>query len=241
MSDMLVQIGDARTELHLRLMDLLRAEGTTEGGIVPGELELAQRLEVGRPQVREALSVLEGFGAVRSRQGARRIWVGFNPEAFGRQLGLALGPTPRAVAELLEVRQGLETSLLPRAIDRLKPEALATLRGIADAMVELANAGKSFSVIDGQFHRVLLGSLGNEVLDGLLAAFWSVFGTYTEQNPPAEDQLPVALMHGRILDAIELGDVRLAIHELDAHFYGVRQRLSPARSESDPDAAPFVS
>jgi DNA-binding FadR family transcriptional regulator len=85
MSDKNAQDVDILSAPHMRLVALLRADGVPVGGAVPGEVELARRLGVGRQQVREALVVLEAFGAVRGRQGARRMWLGFNPATFGRE------------------------------------------------------------------------------------------------------------------------------------------------------------
>ena len=212
--------------LYLRLLRELQALGLQSGDHLPSETDLAARLGVGRPQVREALRMLEAIGTVRSRQGARRVWLGFRTSVFAQQLAVTLGPTPRSVAELLEVRQALETSLLPRAIALMTPAAIAELGRTADAMVRLAEAGLSFTHEDEEFHDLLLAPLGNELLEGLLSAFWSVFSAFSERHPPDEDPVPVARMHVRIVQAVRAGDAKLAVHELDAHFYGVRARLA---------------
>lgn len=219
--------------LHLRLLELLSDANLAAGDRVPGEVDLAQRLGVGRPQMREALRMLEALGVVHSRQGARRVWLGFSMSAFAQQLAVTLGPTARSVAELLEVRQVLETSLLPRAIVAMDPTQLAELERVAERMVELAEAGQPFTHEDQEFHRLLLASLNNEVLGGLLLAFWSVFDTFSEQYPADEDSVPVAQMHGLIIRAIKAGDTKLAVHQMDAHFYGIRSRLSADPPHSD--------
>src|SRR5699024_7362950 len=106
----------SRQALHVRLLDLLDAGSLEPGDHLPGEVDLAQRLHVSRPQVREALRMLEALGVIESRQGARRTWRGFTTSVMARQLVAILKPTPRAVEELLDVRQALEASMLPRAI-----------------------------------------------------------------------------------------------------------------------------
>ena len=40
-----------------------------EGSILPNEAEMSQRYSVGRSTVREALRILEGWGAVRMKRG----------------------------------------------------------------------------------------------------------------------------------------------------------------------------
>ena len=70
--------------LYLRLLRELQALGLQSGDHLPSETDLAARLGVGRPQVREALRMLEAIGTVRSRQGARRVWLGFRTSVFAQ-------------------------------------------------------------------------------------------------------------------------------------------------------------
>jgi DNA-binding FadR family transcriptional regulator len=228
--------GDDRA-FHMRLIDLLRAGGATAGDLVPGELELAERLGVSRPQVREGLRVLEMLGVLSGRQGSRRVWRGFDPGAFGRHLAITLEPSARGVTELLQIRQVLETSLLPRVLDSIAPADLLELRALADQMVARANRTEPFHQQDQQFHMILFRCLNNEVLSGLLDAFWAVLSNYPGAPDPDDTQLPMARMHGEILDAIEAADSGLATHLLQAHFYGIRSRLplSPGRSSHSPE------
>src|SRR5690606_7336168 len=129
-----------------------------------------------------------------------------------------------ALRELLEARHALETSLLPAAIPRLTTDALQRLRELSEEMVVLAERGEQFVAQDEEFHRGLLAPLGNAVVDGFLRSFWAVFAAASNGEDVVEDPT-IAAMHGRIVDAIEAGDARRAIHELDAHFYGVRNRF----------------
>ena len=216
-----------RDAIHTRLIDHLNARELRPGDLLPGELDLAREMDVSRPQVREGLRMLEALGVVNSRKGARRTWLGFTASAFAHQLAATLQPGARAVVELLDIRQALETAMLPRAMALMTPSEKDTLQGIAQEMVERAENGETFASQDEQFHRLILASLDNELLNGLHAAFWSVYGSYTEHHPPNEDPVPVARMHLLIADAVKAGDTKRAVHELDAHYYGVRARVSP--------------
>ena len=213
--------------LHTRLIDHLSARQLRPGDHLPGELELAREMDVSRPQVREGLRMLEALGVVKGRKGARRTWLGFTASAFAHQLAATLQPSARAVVELLDIRQALETAMLPRAMALMSVDEKAALQSIALQMVERAESGATFTSQDEQFHRLILASLDNELLNGLHSAFWSVYGSYTEHHPPNEDPVPVARMHLRIADAVRAGDTKRAVHELDAHYYGVRARVSP--------------
>lgn len=210
-------------ELYVQLARYLLAEGIAVGDPLPTEAELGAALGAGRQRVREALSVLEAFGVVVGRQGARRVWRGFRASDFILRGAGLIGDHETAIRELLEARHTLETSLLPLAIPRLTPAELQCLRGLSEEMVARAERGESFADQDEKFHRGLLAPLGNAIVDSLLQSFWAVFAAAPKDDEVIEDP-EVAAMHGRIIDAIEAGDARRAVHELDAHFYGIRNR-----------------
>ncbi|WP_162320333.1 FadR/GntR family transcriptional regulator [Nesterenkonia haasae] len=218
------------------MIDYLDGENLKPGAHLPGEIDLAKEMQVSRSQIREALRMLEALGVVKTRQGARRIWLGFTTSAFAHQLVAVLKPTARSLTDLLDIRQALETSMLPRAMTVMNANDKDLLEQVAVQMVELAQAGESFTDYDEEFHRLIFASLGNELLNGLHAAFWSVYGAYAKTDPPEERPVPVAMMHLRIAQAVQAGDTKRAVHELDAHYYGIRtrtsSRLSPTSSES---------
>ncbi|MDW7711740.1 MAG: FCD domain-containing protein [Deferrisomatales bacterium] len=93
----------------VRQLESLILEGTLKPGErLPPERDLAHRLEVSRPSLREALQKLETLGLVETRQGG------------GTYVGAVLAPTltdplvhlfqrhPETVYDLLEFRQALE-------------------------------------------------------------------------------------------------------------------------------------
>lgn len=224
---------------HLRILRTLRDQRIGLGGIIPSESQLSAALAVGRPQIREGLRVLEAFGAIDARQGARRVWRGFDGTTFGEQIGGVLGAGgSSALADFLELRQTLETTLLPQAVDKMTPLDLARLRDLAGRMISEAEAGRPFTREDEEFHRLMFAALGNTMLLGLMTAYWRVFHAYTAGRPADEDRLAVARKHLAIADAITDGDIRLAAHELDAHFYGVRRRVVSLRDHPEQEARP---
>lgn len=219
--------------MHVRILDAVREHGVAIGAPVPGELRLAEQLGVARPRVREGLRVLEAFGAIDGRQGARRIWRGFDGGTFGEQIGGILGAGgSKLLGDFLEIRQTLETTLLPQAIDRLGRGDLVQIRSVARQMISLADRGDSFTEADEAFHHALFRGLDNQMLLGMMNAYWRIFHAYTDGRPVHEDRPAVARKHLAIVDAIVDGDIRLAVHELDGHFYGVRRRLNTFREEA---------
>jgi GntR family transcriptional regulator, transcriptional repressor for pyruvate dehydrogenase complex len=233
MSDRSSRDRDGESSMHIRLLEEMRSTDLAVGAPLPGELNLAERLKVARPQVREGLRVLEAFGVVDARKGARRTWLGVDGGAWGEQLGAILGSgSIRALEEFLEIRQTLEVALLPQAVSCLSEADLARVHQVALNMVELAEQGEDFSTLDEEFHRGLFEGLGNSMLLGLMSAYWRIFHSCTDAYPANEDRPSLARQHLTIIQAITAGDIRLGIHELDAHYYGVKGRIQALRTEA---------
>lgn len=215
--------------LVVRLARRLRASALRDGDLLPSEASLMADLEVGRQQLREALRVLEAFGAVDSRQGARRRWRGVDLGSLVSSFAQLTGSPQETTAELLQVRQALETSMLAKVMPMHTPASLAALRELSLGMEERAAEGRSFIDLDERFHLALFAPLRNSTLDGILAAFWTLLDVVEGPDGEGVADPDVAAMHTAIIDAMQAGDFNLARYELDTHFYGVRLRVLPSR------------
>src|SRR4051794_6962718 len=227
---------------HDRLLVLLRQEGYTAGDVLPTEPLLAKKLNMSRQSVRETLAGLQALGVVEVRQGARRRLVGFDPGAFGRNLALTLPYTAESLQELLEVRRVLEVTYFRKALTTINPRRLRTLRGLTDRMADKAERNLAFLDEDEQFHEVLYQGLDDRTLTGILSGFWQYFKEASPAVTTGRDLPRTAKVHSDIVDAIDAGDLELAAHRLDVHFFDVRQRISqlpnvmPQRDQERPAA-----
>lgn len=99
------KISDAIVEqLEARIL-----EGTLKPGErLPPERELAQRLEVSRPSLREALQKLETMGLVETRQGGGTYVAAIVAPVFTDPLLQVFQRHPETVYDLLEFRLALE-------------------------------------------------------------------------------------------------------------------------------------
>jgi DNA-binding FadR family transcriptional regulator len=223
----------------MQVAEFIRASGIQPGEAMPTEAALAARFHVGRPQVREALATLEGFGAVASRRGAHRQWLGVDAPLYMSRLTLLVANLEQSMVDLFEIRHAIETTVLPRAAARLTPDDIRYLRGLVGDMVAAADRGESFAARDEEFHRALLAPLGNAMLDALLHSYWTAFNAVRSAVEPTDERV-VAARHGNILDAIEDGDTRRAVYELDVHFYGVKNRFPDIRLDAQTGADPLL-
>lgn len=217
---------------HEKVLAALRQSGLRVGDQLPGEPELALRLGMSRQSVREALVAMQALGLVTGRQGSRRRLSGFDATVFGEQLAWSLEPNPDNLLQMLQVRRVLEHSFLPVSSQSLGRRTLGELRALSDAMVALAAGGHTFLPEDEQFHRLLYSGLRNSALDGIIRGFWMLFRQAPGTITTTANLQRTAGIHRSIVDALEAGDIELAVHRLDAHFYDVQSRIISSRQEA---------
>jgi GntR family transcriptional regulator, transcriptional repressor for pyruvate dehydrogenase complex len=143
---------DVVTQVEALLLDgVLRT-----GERLPGERELALRLEVSRPVLRDALKVLEERGLIESRHGGGTYVADIIGEVFSRPLTELIARHDRATLDYLEYRrelEGLTADMAARRATAADREILARIisdmrrahedhdfEGEREADVELHNA-----------------------------------------------------------------------------------------------------
>src|SRR5688500_9783718 len=133
---------DGRSRLfHQVVVDvcrLIRDGGFGPGERLPAERELAERLGVSRPSLREALRALEISGIVESRHGGGPyVRDSFDP-GFISPLALALETSGDATGDLWEVRIVFEPPIAARAAMRATDDELDRLEVLVEDMFEVA-------------------------------------------------------------------------------------------------------
>jgi DNA-binding GntR family transcriptional regulator len=134
------------------------------GELAPGSLhsvaKLADRLEVSRSPVREALISLADQGMV----------------AFERNRGVrVLQTTAHDLEEVFSLRLLLEVPATYRAAEMMTPAALENLReALGDvATFTSADTMRAHQEMDSGFHRVILEAAGNSRLTGIVDTLWA--------------------------------------------------------------------
>ncbi|GAA4803819.1 GntR family transcriptional regulator [Streptomyces ziwulingensis] len=179
-------------------------DGVRQPGSRLVERELAEALGVSRLPVREALRVLVAEGLVTPRP---RTW------AVVREF------TASDIADLDEVRSGLETLSFRLAAQRHTRAGLARLRAVVDAEFEAARAGDAVRArrAAADFHETVISLAANELLNELERVLRSRLRWLLGQH----DDLPaVAEQHEALYRAIAARDVehvqRLVLDHLAA-------------------------
>ncbi|MFJ4723235.1 FadR/GntR family transcriptional regulator [Streptomyces luteogriseus] len=206
--------------LHGRVLDTLGPE-ITAGEYPPGSVlrtdELAQRFDVSRSVMREAVRVLESMYLVESR---RRVGVTVRPKSewnvYDPQVirwRLAGADRPGQLRSLTVLRSAVEPVAAGLAARHATAEQCAELTECALGMVAHSRGHRleGYLLHDVAFHRVVLVASGNEMFARLGDVVAEVLTGRTQHDVMFEDPDPAAVtLHVRVAEAIREGDAARA-------------------------------
>ncbi|MBZ6138520.1 MULTISPECIES: FadR/GntR family transcriptional regulator [Streptomyces] len=206
--------------LHGRVLDTL-GPAITAGEYPAGNVlrtdELAQRFEVSRSVMREAVRVLESMHLVESR---RRVGVTVLPECewnvYDPQVirwRLAGSERPRQLRSLTVLRSAIEPVAAGLAARLATPEQCAELTECALGMVANSRGHRleEYLFHDVAFHRVVLAASGNEMFARLGGVVAEVLAGRTHHDVMFEDPDPAAVtLHVQVAEAIRARDAARA-------------------------------
>jgi DNA-binding FadR family transcriptional regulator len=216
---------------HLR--DLIDSGEYPIGGRLPSERELADRLQVSRTSVREALIVLEVEGLVRINVGSG-IYV-LEPSAL--RSAITSGETPiEGPFEILHAREILEPSVAAEAANIAHPEHVGALDSILAQMEKSGGSDKWIS-LDREFHVAVAASLSNGMLarfigqlfDQRMNPYFRRLASYFEDASTWSQALAE---HRAIRDAIAAGDPEAARQAMRQHLRLSQERFSRGFGET---------
>jgi DNA-binding FadR family transcriptional regulator len=187
------------------------------GTRLPAETELAQRLEVGRSTVREAVRALVHAGLLETRQGSGTYVRSVTPEA---------GWEPRlrraAVLDAYEVRQALEVQAARLAASRRTDADIAALRSCLAEREQARAHGKDarFIELDLAFHRAVVAAAHNPLLAEMFDSFVAVLreALLTVVTDSGLGDVGADAAHTRLAEAIEAGDAAAAERATHDHL-----------------------
>lgn len=127
----------------------IRSGDLQPGARLPSETELARRLGVSRPVVREAIAYLKADGIVESRRG---LGLFVNQQDSLRLRRGEIAASEQSILVFLEFRLGLEVEAAQLASLRHTADDLARMEAAAAAMNEADDRGEDSAAHDLAFH-----------------------------------------------------------------------------------------
>jgi GntR family transcriptional repressor for pyruvate dehydrogenase complex len=217
------------------------AVGELEPGMqLPSESDLAEKLQVSRLTIREALKVLAGRGLVDLSRGKRATVKHPDSSILSDHLSIAIRRDPRAVLELNEIRKSLEVLSAANAARNPSKAALAALEASLKSMAEAADAldGSQRSIeryndADVAFHAALaltsenrmlaliLESLSDSLHQSMSLSFAGFLATGGDIHNAVES-------HSEILELVRKGDPKGAERAMRLHLVAAEHDLKSA-------------
>jgi len=205
------------------------------GTKLPSEAVLAEQMGVSRPSVREGLSALAAVGLIESKPGSGNfVRNGTSPvDLIGREAVLIL-ESESSCLEIMEARGLLEPPIAALAAEKRTEEDLGQLRAICDRLEQLARKGEfdPYFDTDEEFHLALIKAAGNSLLASALTPLIATMDQHLYREFTHDyyfkNQLgleEVASLHGKILEAIEASDQRLATQRMREHWERMKEAI----------------
>jgi DNA-binding FadR family transcriptional regulator len=206
------------------------------GSRLPAERELAQKLGVSRPTVREALIVLEVEGFIDIRMGSgiyvtarHSLSADVPPEDFE-------GPF-----ELLRARAVVECAIAEEAARLARAEHIEVLDDNLARMAAALEDRRQALAIDREFHVIVSSIIANQTLnrfvgsihDMRMTPYFEKLASYFENTGTWRAAMEE---HRAIRDAIAAGDPPAARAAMRAHLDQSQLRLSASFGEESSDS-----
>jgi GntR family transcriptional repressor for pyruvate dehydrogenase complex len=193
------------------------------GDPLPSERDLAEKYEVNRSTIREAIQRLESWGLVEVRHGGGTLVRDFLVHAGIQLLPYLLAPAgqvdPRMLRDLLEMRVALLGWTARTAAERATAADQDALRGTLERL-ETASMPKALQELDFLFFEQLVAASQNRVLALLANAMREAYLANRDLFAPLYAAGFDTREHRRVVDAIAQRDGDAAFAAMTA--YGER-------------------
>ena len=216
----------AHKTLHERLAEhieeLILHGDMSAGQPIPSERELAERFQVSRSAVRDAVRMLAARGLVEVRHGVGTIVTQNGEEPYQASLELLLRRGQYTRLELLDLRRHIEVQLAARLASRPETAILAGLRARLHALQEAVEAGdrQQAEMRHLEFHLALAQGSGNRALIDVIGPLIRVTFdlTMTPQLRASAPDWGEYANHASLVERIAAGDVDGARRVMSAHL-----------------------
>lgn len=231
-------------EVVMRFEELILDGILRDGDRLPGERELAQKLDVSRPILREALKELEMRGLLTSRHGGGTYVADIVGPVFSDPLSALITrhSHSRATRDFLEYRRSIEGMAAELAAQRATEPDRRNLADIVNRMRDAHEAGRFEEELSGdvEFHNAIGEAAHNIVLMHTLRSCYRLLSDDIFYNrhliftvSGAHDE--VLRQHIAIHDAIAASDAAAARAAAEAHIDFIVDTTSKAHQAREWD------
>ncbi len=181
------------------------------GALIDDENALAERFQVSRVVVRDAVKILVGKGLLDVRRGIgtkvrpRNEWILLDDDVLAWHITAT--PRPEFINQLMDVRLAFEPRAARWAAERATAEDLKALEEACKRMEEEKGAIEKFIVADALFHQAMLRASHNEFLNAMEGVIYSALlvSVRITNADPRKNSHSVEF-HREVYEAVARGD-----------------------------------
>jgi GntR family transcriptional repressor for pyruvate dehydrogenase complex len=207
-------------DVMVQLAAYLRQGKLKPGDRLPPERELAERMQVSRTTLREALRLMQLQSLIVSRHGSGTYL------AEGKAARLAQAVTEVALHDIFEARRLLDPWMAALAARRATPKDIVRLKSILQEQEEQMRRAVDGADSDTRFHSAIAEATHNRALIQLAQVLTEIFapsrGSILQSDERAKKSV---LFHKRILKAIEAHSPEEARRAMAEHVRSVDREL----------------
>ena len=192
------------------------------GEKLPPEREFAEKLEVSRNSVREAIRIMDMMGIVSSQQGSGNYVTCEFQKSITETMAMMFAMDQVNDKQISQVRYSLEVLAFTLALDRVREEDLAKMEECVEKLDKNGDS-KNNATLDKIIHYTLARASGNQLLIDILEACSGVFDIFIEdmrygilKNENRKTELNEC--HRHLVDALREGDREKGLQALKWHF-----------------------
>lgn len=212
-----------RTLLYEQVADMLERAivcNHFEGERLPSEQHLAEKYNVSRTVVREALKLLRERGLIDSKTGSGAYITRPEEQNLSDVIARIIRTSKIDYGDVYDVRSILETVAARRAALHVTEKELEEMEEYLKKTRDLNLSAKERAEYDYQFHYMIAKASRNLLLVMLAGALGLVFKEVIELSSDMEGSMDDGIRrHKEILDALRLRDAELAEHMMYGHIY----------------------
>lgn len=200
-----------------QLSSIIRSEIADGDGWLPPERQLAAKLGVSRPVVREATKRLELQGLVEVRHGIGTKVVDKLHKPLSGSLSLLVPDTQDRLRQLTEVRLALEPENARLAASRATSDQITGLRAIHERHAA-AKTIETSAAADMDFHRAIAAASGNQIAALLIQSLSEIFQASLLHGYQRVASTQALADHWAVIEGISARDSEAAAQAMKKHI-----------------------
>jgi GntR family transcriptional repressor for pyruvate dehydrogenase complex len=197
------------------------------GQRLPAERDLAARLGVSRPSLREAIRALIALKILESRHGEGTFVSSLEPELLAEPIDFLLQVNTTALIALFEARRALEAGVASLAAERATDLELAQLEDFVKLGRSKVDDPEAFIEHDVEFHARLRAAARSPILASLLSSVSTLSYVSRRHTAQSATTRSRALAdHQAMVKVLKARDPQAAHEAMVAHLQHVLEGLT---------------